>query len=400
MKLTPATVRSLALPEGAEDKIFFDSDLPGFGLRIRASGVKTWIVQYAVARRTRRIVLGSPAILDLNKAREAAKDILAAVRLGKDPAAERAENKVKARETFGDCLQLYLSRRRNDPKLRARSYREIERHLVKNLKALHTLSIAKIDRRAIALQLARFTDEHGAIQANRTATSVHTFFQWCIGEGLIDANPATVLNKNREVARDRALSVAELVKVLRALPAGDFADIIKLLVLTGQRESEIGDLRWSEINLDRRTITLPATRTKNRREHIFPLSAEAAAILEARPRPEGRDFVFGTGRGHGGFDGWGWAKGRLDAVLQLDQPWVIHDLRRSFSTGLGNLGIPPHTIEALLNHQSGTKAGVSGRYNRSAYEREARQAVDLWGATLLAAVDGRGATVVPIRAAE
>src|SRR5215468_4144036 len=84
MKLTVQTIRTLALEAGATDKIWFDSDLPGFGYRVRASGVKTWVVQYAFGGKTKRMSLGSPALLDAGRAREAARDILAAVRLGRD----------------------------------------------------------------------------------------------------------------------------------------------------------------------------------------------------------------------------------------------------------------------------------------------------------------------------
>jgi integrase len=396
MKLTAASIRTLALPAGKTDKIFWCADLPGFGLRMRASGVRTWVVQYAFGDKTRRMALGSPAVLDVGKARETAKDILAAVRLGRDPAGEKAESKAKAGETFGECVRLYLGRRRTS--LRPRSYVEVERHLTKNLKALHSLPIEKVDRRAIAVELARFAENNGPVQANRTRASLHAFLRWAAGEGFIETNPATFTNRNPEVPRERVLDLAELAKVWRSLPEGDFADCIRLLILGGQRETEIGDLRWSEINLDRRTVTLPAARVKNRREHTFPLSAPAVAILEARHRQENRDFVFGA-RAAGGFTGWSYAKERLDAAVQLDKPFTIHDLRRSFSSGLGDLGTPPHVIEMLTNHQSGTKAGMSGRYNKSAYEREARQAVDLWGDAVLAAVEGVESNVVTLQRA-
>jgi integrase len=235
------------------------------------------------------------------------------------------------------------------------------------------------------------------VQANRTRGSLVKFMNWCAGEGFIDANPAQFTNKNPEVARDRVLSLAELATVWRGVTEGDFADCIRLLLLTGQRETEIGDLRWDEIDFDRAVITLPPQRTKNRRWHTIPLSAAAIAILKARPQ-NGRALVFGRGKGDKGFSGWGHCKRRLDAVVNLPK-WVVHDLRRSFSTGLGDLGIAPHIIEALINHQSGTKAGVSGRYNKSVYEREARQAVELWGNAVLAAVDGAESNVVTLQRA-
>ena len=90
MRLTATNIRNLTLPPGKADHVFFDDDLPGFGLRVRASGWQTWMVQYAIAGKTRRMALGSPALLDPGKARETAKDLLAQVRLGRDPAGEKA----------------------------------------------------------------------------------------------------------------------------------------------------------------------------------------------------------------------------------------------------------------------------------------------------------------------
>jgi integrase len=394
MRLTAATIHTITLPEGIDDKIFFDDDLPGFGLRLRRAGKKTWAVQYAIAGRTRRMSLGSLAVLDLAKARRTAKDILAAVRLGRDPAHEKEQSKIAAGETFAACLKLYLERRRNDPKLRRSSYGEIERHLDRNLKALHGLPIHKLDRRAIALELSRFT-EIGPIQANRTRDSLRKFLNWCVGEGFIESNPAQFTNKNPEKPRERVLSDAELRKVWLALPQGDYGDIVRLLALTGQRLSEIGDLNWDEIDLDRGVITLASSRTKNRRQHTIPLSAPALAILKARPQ-NGRAFVFG--RAQAGFGGWGHCKEQLDAAVQIP-PFVIHDIRRTVSTGLGNIGIAPHVIEQILNHQSGTKAGVSGVYNKSLYEPETRAALDRWADHLMAVMEERLSNVTPLKRA-
>ena len=112
MRLTASTIRTLALPEGSARQGFFDNDLPGFGLRVRATGVKTWMVQYAVAGKTRRLSLGSPDVLTAGKAREKAKDILAQVRLGRDPAREKSAAREKAHETFGAILPRFLERQR------------------------------------------------------------------------------------------------------------------------------------------------------------------------------------------------------------------------------------------------------------------------------------------------
>jgi integrase len=188
------------------------------------------------------------------------------------------------------------------------------------------------------------------------------------------------------------LSRAELAEVWgAACGAGDFGDIVRLLILTGQRREEIGSLRWSEIDFDRGLIVLPPERTKNKRLHEIPLSPQARAILELRaqrvassPRPSrakpNDGLIFG---GAAGFSGWSRAKGKLDAALaQRAKPmpdWRLHDLRRTAATGMAELGVLPHIIEAVLNHVSGHKGGVAGIYNRSRYTEPMRDALERWG---------------------
>jgi integrase len=164
------------------------------------------------------------------------------------------------------------------------------------------------------------------------------------------------------------------VAIWNALPEGDYGDIVRLLILTGQRREEIGGLRWSEIAGD--TINLPPNRTKNGLAHFVPLSAPARAILAARPHAE-RDHVFGRGDGEAGFAGWSAAKASLDKRLNL-KPWTLHDLRRTCATGMAELGTPPHIVELVLNHISGHKGGIAGIYNHAVNGKERREALDQW----------------------
>jgi integrase len=398
MRLTAATIRKLALKEGEDDKIFFDSELHGFGHRLRAGGSRTWLVQYADASgKTRRVTIGPLAVFDPVRAREEAKKILAAKHLGRDPALEKEQAKTAAGETVGACLKIYLERRRSDPNLQRSSYGEIERHLDRNLRALHSLPVSKLDRRSIAIELAKLT-AIGPVQANRTRTSLMAFLNWAAREGFTETNVAQFTNKNPEQGRTRVPSEAEFAKIWHALPPArdDFGDITRLLMLTGQRRSEISDLEWSEIDFDRATITLPPARVKNKRLHVIPLSAPALAILQARSQHNGRQLVFG--RGQYGFSGFAECKERLDKAVQIPA-WTLHDVRRGVASGLGNIGIAPHVIEQILNHQSGTKSGVSGLYNRSSYEPEKRIALDQWAAHLLAVTENRHSNIAPLRRA-
>ena len=125
MRLTAATVRTVQCAPGKNEQVIFDEALPGFGLRVRTTGAKTWLVQYAVAGRTKRIFLGAPALVDASKARAMAKDLLARVRLGGDPAGEKVAARAEAANTVGALLPRFLAHQRG--RLKPRSHQETTR---------------------------------------------------------------------------------------------------------------------------------------------------------------------------------------------------------------------------------------------------------------------------------
>jgi integrase len=334
--------------------------------------------------------------IDIGKARETAKDLYARVRLGQDPAADKADSKVKAAETFAAIAARFLEYQRT--RLRPRTYPDVERHLLSHAKALHGLQLAKIERRDIATVIAAVAESSGAVTGNRVRTTLSTFFSWAVMHGLIESNPVIGTMRNRERSRERVLTPAELRAIWNALEDDHFGAIIKLLALTGQRASEIAALRWSEIHDN--SILLPSDRTKNHRAHTVPLSRSARAIIEAQPKRANRDLIFGLAEGP--FSGWSNSKEKLDeritkAIGKTLPHWTPHDLRRSAATQMAELGIQPHVIEAVLNHISGHRAGVAGIYNRASYEREKAAALHLWADRLMAIVEGRDSNVVTLQ---
>jgi integrase len=184
------------------------------------------------------------------------------------------------------------------------------------------------------------------------------------------------------------LGNAELAAIWRACGDDDFGKIIRLLTLLGSRRQEVGGMRWSEVDLDAGVWTLPAERSKNHRAHTIPLLPAVLAIVKSVPRTD-RDHVFGT-RARAGFTPWDHSKRELDRRLGVAvKPWRVHDIRRSVATGMADIGIEPHVIEAVLNHYSGHRRGVAGIYNRSGYEKAVRLALARWADHVLALVDGR-----------
>ncbi|HEY8214357.1 MAG TPA: integrase arm-type DNA-binding domain-containing protein, partial [Methylocystis sp.] len=391
MKLSTKAVAALRLPPGKSESIVFDDALPGFGVRLRASGAARWIYQFKVGAKQRRLTLGVYPALSVDQARGIASELSARVRLGGDPAAEKAESRAQLAKTFKAVVQKYLDYQKGE--MRPRSYREIVRHLNVNAKPLHGETLAKINRTHIANLIAGLPANKFHVHATLSA-----FFTWAMREGLIDVNPVAQTHRPpKPESRERVLAQDEIRDVWRALEDDDFGDIVRLLVLSGTRRDEIGALQWQEVDLDAALISLPGDRTKNKKPFDLPLSSAALSVLRGRERDDDRDFVFGRGRG--GFSGWSACKARLDVrIAELREAegrppmaaWTLHDLRRTFSTmAHDKLKIQPHVVEACLNHFSGHRASVAGVYNRAQYREEKRQALAKWGDFIAGVVEGR-----------
>jgi integrase len=393
VKLSVKNAASVSLPAGKTDHLVFDDAIPGFGIRLREGGSKTWIFQYSVAHQQRRMVIGKATAIPADRARQIASELYAKVKLGHDPAADKAASKAAASLSFGSIAERFLARQKL--RMRARSLTETARHILKNAKPLHKMPLAAIDRRSIAVLLGEIADANGPVEANRTRASLSALYTWAMKEGFGENNP--ILNTNRQVeqSRDRVLTDAELSVIWNVLDGNQYGDILKLLMFTGQRREEIAGLRWSEINFDKGILELPSSRTKNRRPHQIPMSGAVTAILQAQTKIENRDLVFGYANGP--FQGWGEAKEKLDARIAATagKPlahWVLHDLRRTCATRMADLGVQPHIIEATLNHVSGHKGGIAGVYNRAVYSAEKAQALQLWATHIAAIVEGKGAS--------
>jgi integrase len=384
MKLTPKTIVGLELPPDKSDQIVWDDDVPGFGLRMRAGGTRAFVFQYKLGDRQRRITLGAASAIDVGRARESAKDLYAQVRLGQDPAGAKAEARIAATETFAAVSKRFLAYQEKNR--RPRSYLEIQRHLLKYAAPLHGMQLTKIERRDVASVILAVAENSGTVTSNRVRTSLGGLFTWAMQNGLAETNPVVGTARGREHSRERVLSPEELSLIWRHLGDGHYAAVMQLLMLTGQRASEIADLRWSEIHGD--TIVLSPERTKNGRSHIVPISTAVRAVLEAQPHRVGRDLIFGIAEGSG-FNGWAVRKQKLDAAIQTAtgkalEPWTVHDIRRSVVTGMAEIGIAPHIIEAVVNHVSGHKNSTAGVYNKAKYQDETRAALQRWTDYLLA----------------
>lgn len=396
------TIRTIeaSKPCPGRDVYTWDSGLRGFGLRVTPKGVKSYVLQYRVdggpARRTTIGIHGSP--WTTQTARKEAERLLMLVRQGVDPVEEarNAKRREKVLNFSSYCdqfVELYLQANWPD------TWPEQQRILENVLKPRWGKKALTALKRA---DMVKLMDDYADRPGSRKVihSLLRKLFNWAVDREDIEISPLAGMKAPKACpSRRRVLGQEELICLWQATgqaswPWGPF---VRLLLLTMQRRQEVAEMDWSEIDLSARTWTLPAERAKNDEAHIIPLTEMAVAELAAL-YPQERGFVFST-TGITPVSGYSKAKRLLDErmlkVMQRRQKerggnpqsvkideWRLHDLRRTGATNLQALGIPIEVTEAVLNHISGTRAGIAGIYNRYKYEPEKRVALEAWDSRL------------------
>ena len=422
-RLTDAVVRDLSVAPGKKDRLVFDRDLAGFGVRVLPDREgktrrRTFLFQYRAAGAVRRIVIGEWGTeLTAAQARAKAERLRGEVRDKRDPAAERkaaaaakraAEAERKRIEsveafTFDKMLDAwdarYLVTKRQ-------SYRADALSRIRgSLASLLTLPAEKITRAEAARALQKAADERGRIGANRVMAYARAAFGWAVKAGLVAANPFAGLPQlAAEVPRDRVMSLTEVGAVWRA--AGRLGDphraYVRILLLTLQRRQEVAGARWDEFDLDAGLWAVPGARAKNGRQHVVHLAPAAVAELRRLPRPAPDALVFAL-PGGGGITAFSAIRRRLEALIGAERAeadpearapepgtrWTFHDFRRTGVSTLASMGIAPHVADRLLNHVTGAIQGVAAVYQRAQFLEERKAAVLAWAAFVEAAAAGR-----------
>jgi integrase len=343
-----------------------DQYVRGLYLIVQPTGSKSWAVRYRYGGRPRKHTIGSYPVFDLKQARDKAGVLLRAVSEGRDPEQRRSGS-------VEDVVAQFLEQ--HCKSYRPRSLKEARR-LLRLLDRWHGRQIDSITRADIRALLARLADT--PVQANRLHAHVSKLFKWAVANDILVASPVAGIGRPaKEQARDRVLNDTELATIWRAADkiGYPFGDIVKLLILTGQRRGEITGVTWSELDLEGGIWTLPRERTKNGRRHEIPLSRQAAAILETAPRISDIYVFSNSGTPFASHDK---GKARLDERCRTPTPWRLHDLRRTTASGLARLGVSLVVIEKVLNHTSGSFAGIVGVYQRHEYANEKRAALQQW----------------------
>jgi integrase len=382
----------------------------GLYLVVQPSGAKSWAARYRHNGKSCKFTLGPAGEggLTLAAAREAAAAARHSVERGIDPAAEWSAAQASAKEaerakklSAADTVEtlvaqfMELHAKRKTRKITWTNYERIFRRLV--IPAWHGRTVHEIRRRDVIALVESIAAT--PYMANRLLAVLSKFFGWLVARDVLEASPCVGVERpGAEVARDRTLDDREIAALWEACAdqgvAGDFP---RLLLLLGTRRAELGAARWDELDPDRRTLTIPASRSKNRRAHVIPLVPTAWNIIVAQPRLSDSPYLFPAKRGGGPLANYHELKDRIAGRAKLGKPWRFHDLRRSCASGMQRLGVRIEVIENCLNHTSGSFAGIVGTYQRHDYAEERRVALQRWADHIERLVNGQPDRVVPLR---
>jgi integrase len=377
----------------SRDVWVWDTELKGFGLRARPTGRKSYVVEYRPGAggrgvRKQRYTIGqhgSPWTPDA--ARKKAIEVLGDVAKGGDPAQERLEARRLDDQSLEKFFELYIQ---SYAKVHQKSWKETERAIRREvLPYLGKKRLAELSKRDVAKVIERI-GKRAPVMAHRTFSYVRRFLNWCVEQGHIETNPCLGLKPPPGgKARDRVLSDKELKDVWVALEdlTPLWRQAFKFMIITGQRKNEVLGLEWAELDFEDQLWRLPGRRTKNGHSHEVPLCEMAVAVLKEVPQFAGSRYVF-TVSGTKPIAVQSRTKKQIDervadlrkerGIVDPMPGWTIHDLRRTVTTGMARLGVPPHVADALLNHRGGVVSGVAAVYNRYAYLEERQAAFKKW----------------------
>lgn len=370
MKFTKTSVENLALPKAGKRLLVWDSDLPGFGLRVTPSG-KMYVAQARVNGISRRVSLGRHGAITLQEARKRAQKELSAMLEGKDPVVEKKREEAYSK-TLRELADAYIKDHRD---LKASSKADINKHVDRNFATWRDKPVIEITRDRVAVKFRELSDR-GPAQANQAFRILRALLNYARaafrpeGKPLLVENPVDILSQTKVWNRVRPRSgriptdkIGEAWNLLQALRADEWstdiartsADITCFLLLTGARWSEAAELTWDRVDLEGRTWYLPDP--KNRNPVTFPLSDVAVDILAARDQK--KTFVFPSrGRtGHIMF-----VRGVLRKIsAMIGVRITAHDFRRTFRAIAAECQIELWRTKLLMGHK------LSGDVTLTAY---------------------------------
>ncbi len=428
-KITKRTVD--AAEPGERDYFVWDTSFTGFGFKVTPKGRKVFVYQYRMPAPgesaetfAKRYTIGKYGNLAPDQARKIAEKLAGMVASGIDPmehdkathqtakAAKVAAQEQKRLDSvlaFDRYADAWLSHYEHEKARRPSSVRQaklvVENHLKQALGSKPMPHIERADLQPILDAIP--AKQKGMRRAVFAYASI--LFGWAMRRGDIKTNPLVAMDKpSAPAARIRVLSDAEVKLLWQATYklGAPFDAFVRLLVLTGQRRSEVAGMAWGELDRAAATWTIPVDRAKNKAAHIVPLSPAVVAEIDSLalvalggkwpddgPAWPASGLLLST-TGKTPISGISKAKAKLDAEMakanegQLVSAWRIHDIRRTVATGFQKLGVRWEVTEAVLNHVSGARSGVAGIYQQHEWQDEKRSALDAWAAQIGAIASG------------
>jgi integrase len=380
-RLTASFVTNAAAEHGKPRTIFWDTNVPSFGLMVTDKGARSYVIQYRAHGRSRRITLDADA-LSLDEARREARKHLGDVAKGGDPLSEKRRQSAAAADTLQAIADSYF--RREGKKIRTADDRRrtLERLVFPKLGQVPINDITRAD---IVRLLDRVEDDSGPVMADRTLAYLRKILNWHatrseyrspIVRGMARTKPA-------ERARDRILSDGEIRAVWQAAEKkhGPFTALVKFILLTGARRSEAAGMTRSELTGS--DWLIPGGRHKSKREFLLPLSKAAMDVIAAIPViGDMKDGPIFTTDGQSPISGFSKFKRGLDKASGVTG-WTLHDCRRTARSLMSRSGVPADHCERAIGH---VIPGVRGVYDRHAYYREKQSALEALAGEIAAIV--------------
>ena len=386
-KLGDKIVKTLVAPASG-NRITYDRDIKGFGVRITASGARSFVMNYRAAGRERRLTIGQYPAWSVNAARIEAQTLRRKIDLGQDPMRERHDE--RAAPTVADLSREYIERHAVKKRSRRDDETMIRNDIIPRLGKLKVQDV----RHADFDRLHREITKRAPIRANRVIACLSKMFALAVKWDWRTDNPVRGIEKNPEEPRTRHLSSNEIARLADALsrcPESASANAIKLLMLTGARRGEVLTARWEQFDFVSGIWTKPSAHTKQKREHRIPLSAPALLLLDQIRKTATGDYVFPGRSG--------------EPLTDIKRFWAtickaakitdcrIHDLRHTYASLLASAGLSLPIIGALLGH---TQAQTTQRYAHL-FDDPLRQATERVGAVVAKSSGDHGGNVLPLK---
>jgi integrase len=411
--LTDRALKALRPAKPGQRYEVSDAVVPGLAVRVTDQGTKTFalVARFPGSNNPTRRALGEYGAMTLERARTEARKWHELLREGIDPRVEierrqRAEARRQS-NSFASVAEAYFTDiKRQGHRRAAETEREIRREFVSRW---GRRPITDITRHDLLEVIEAALKRDASWQAHHIFSYASRLFNWAIERGAygLETSPAHGMRPARVIGikkpRTRVFNDAELRALWKASEqlGYPYGPLIRLLLLTGQRKSEVAEAQWSEFDIEKQSWSIPAARMKMDAAHVVPLTSDMIAVLQSLPRFRTGQHLFSTTFGQSPVNGFSKAKTRLDKLLaeQLGQlpSFVFHDIRRTVRTHLSALPIPDLVRELVIAH---AKPGLHKVYDQFAYLDEKRHALELWTARLRSIIEPPPANVVRLAKAK